>query len=167
MATTITSAPWARNWGTRALAVAASSSKRRPFTPAGLTMVGVALERHADKAHRHGGIAPAWKRLMPVAGNKAGHLHARCWQPENGTWPLKGLADLAGLAHREFLTNRPAAAAGSCQPGQIRGCLLQRSRSACGSRLRWWARPGTGPTPGRCALTMSPAVITAWCGWRP
>lgn len=41
--TTMTSAPWARNCGTSALAVAASSSNRSPTTPAGDTMVGVAL----------------------------------------------------------------------------------------------------------------------------
>ena len=56
MATTITSAPWARNWGTRALAVAASSSKQA-FHARRAHHGGRGLERHADEAHRHGGIA--------------------------------------------------------------------------------------------------------------
>ena len=64
---------------------------------------GRGLERHADEAHRHGGIA-----LRETFDARSGQQRLAIFTHGVGgqkaeLGPFKGLADLAGLAHREFL----------------------------------------------------------------
>ena len=69
MTATITSAPCARSTGISALAVSASSAKRNPATPLGVTMVGVVRSVRPIKPTVM--VAPfSVKRLSPVAGSR-------------------------------------------------------------------------------------------------